>query len=304
MTWGRLDDGLHSHVKPMRAGLEAMGLWALCQSWCSDKETDGRIPREVVAKLAGGEDRADRLGAQLVAAGLWEVVDGGWLFHDWADYNPLHRDLVRERKAKASAGKVGGLRSGQARRSKGQKPPSTGEAPASAPASALLDPPANPHSRSQSLPDPDPNSGSGDPPGGGFLQPSEPRGRKRATRCPPSTDPGAVAWCQAWGIPPPDLGSEVARWMDYWASRSKDATSTDWAARWRSRPAWTRDGNGGTGARRESPQPAPPAPERHWKPGEGAGQPGQRDTGWMGEEEAEHGADRRDDGPAAGAAGR
>lgn len=53
MSWGRVDDKLHSHPKVLRAGLEAMGLWVICMSYCKDHpKTNGVVPKEFVLSQA------------------------------------------------------------------------------------------------------------------------------------------------------------------------------------------------------------------------------------------------------------
>lgn len=100
MAWFKVDDKLHSHPKRHRAGLRAMGLWVVAGSWCGDQLTDGLVPRDMLAALGGRPADAKAL----VDAGLWEAVDGGWRFHDWAGQNPTRsdveatRDRERERK--------------------------------------------------------------------------------------------------------------------------------------------------------------------------------------------------------------
>lgn len=75
-----------------------MGLWTLAGSWCADHVNDGFVPDLVCARW----DRSyRRLAARLIDAGLWSVAerDGevGWLFHDWASYQPTRADKEAER---------------------------------------------------------------------------------------------------------------------------------------------------------------------------------------------------------------
>ena len=87
MSWGLLDDKLHSHPKAIEAGLEAMGAWTLSKSHCHDYETDGVVSRAAALRICGGPSVLKRVSAALVRVGLWEAVDGGWRFHDWLDWN-------------------------------------------------------------------------------------------------------------------------------------------------------------------------------------------------------------------------
>ncbi len=82
--WFKVDDHLHSHPKRYQVSLRALGLWTLAGSWCGENGTGGRLPSAVLSSLGG--KRAD--AKELVDARLWEVVPGGWQFHDWDGYQP------------------------------------------------------------------------------------------------------------------------------------------------------------------------------------------------------------------------
>jgi hypothetical protein len=138
MTWFKVDDGLHSHPKAMAASLAAVGLWTVAGSWAGKHLTDGLIPDHAISSLARGQVE---LAKELVAAGLWTRVKGGYRFHDWTDRNPSKEKVESDRAKKAAAGRAGGLASGRAR-SKGSKPGSTNEARAS----PLVEPPTRPSS--------------------------------------------------------------------------------------------------------------------------------------------------------------
>ena len=97
MTWFKVDDTLHSHPKPRKAGLQAMGLWTLAGSYCMAYKTDGFVPDYYITSWPRGRHLAD----QLVKAGQWEVgeKDGeaGWFFHDWFDYQPSSDEIEADR---------------------------------------------------------------------------------------------------------------------------------------------------------------------------------------------------------------
>lgn len=96
MTWFKIDDSMWSHPKVMLCSDAAIALWARAGSFSCDKLTDGFIHRAYLPSLRATEKAA----AELVAAGLWEPVDDGWRFHDWADYNETG-DEVEAKKAAA-----------------------------------------------------------------------------------------------------------------------------------------------------------------------------------------------------------
>lgn len=119
MSWTRLDDAIYDHPKVLEVDPldRLLYVWALC--WSSRHRTDGRLRRRAlghVAALAGVTD-LDGAAARLVAAGLWEDDADGWLVHDFHDYQPAAADVDELRAKRAEAGRQGGLRSGQTRRS-------------------------------------------------------------------------------------------------------------------------------------------------------------------------------------------
>ncbi len=99
MTWFKVDDKLHTHVKAMRAGLDAMGLWALAGSYCAGHENGGVVEREQVSRLSGR--RGPELARRLVEAGLWKLHALGWEFHDWGSYQPSKETLAAKRRSGA-----------------------------------------------------------------------------------------------------------------------------------------------------------------------------------------------------------
>lgn len=76
MAWFNADDKMHSHPKPRRAGLEAMGLWVLAGTYSVESKRPGFVPAEFVTNYPRGRAAARRLSK----AGLWASVPGGWGF--------------------------------------------------------------------------------------------------------------------------------------------------------------------------------------------------------------------------------
>jgi len=98
MVWARFDDQYPDHPKVIEAGPLAawLNVCAICYS--SRYLTDGFVPAGQVRKLADLED-AMQLAERLVAAGLWERVPGGFLVHDYLEYNPSREKVNAEREA-------------------------------------------------------------------------------------------------------------------------------------------------------------------------------------------------------------
>ena len=97
--WFKVDDTLHAHPKARRAGLQAIGLWAMAGSWCMSYKTDGFVPDWFVRGWPDGPD----LARELVDAGLWsqavQDLQKGWSYHDWGHYQPSSEEIERERVA-------------------------------------------------------------------------------------------------------------------------------------------------------------------------------------------------------------
>jgi len=120
MTWLKVDDEFPMHEKvtalaegPCRG--DAIALWTCAGCWSSRALKEGFVSNGVVRTFAFHPDAA----AELVRVGLWEAVEGGYQFHDWADYQPsagqveARRKAGAERKARSRARLSGSLDSEQ-----------------------------------------------------------------------------------------------------------------------------------------------------------------------------------------------
>jgi len=78
-------------------------------SYAARHKTNGKIPRNFALSRAT-QTEID----ELVSAGLWEEVDGGWQFHDWSDYQPTAYEQRKyntdKDQKKVLAGSKGGKR--------------------------------------------------------------------------------------------------------------------------------------------------------------------------------------------------
>jgi hypothetical protein len=125
VAWVKLDDGFVDHPKIARVGM--VGAWLQIQALCYANRnlTDGFIPAGIVPSfLARGTTRLEQRtkgeltwtvgehnGMQgldlhdvdwpqiMVNAELWEPVDGGYVIHDYHDYQPTKADVEAARKA-------------------------------------------------------------------------------------------------------------------------------------------------------------------------------------------------------------
>jgi len=96
MAWFKVDDALAFNMKAVAAGNTALGLWVRAGSWSCQQLTDGFVPDAMVPALGGTQDDAQALAD----AGLWHPRRGGWVFHDWAEYQEPS-EKVKERRAAA-----------------------------------------------------------------------------------------------------------------------------------------------------------------------------------------------------------
>ncbi|MEV4155444.1 hypothetical protein AB0J48_20680 [Nocardia salmonicida] len=105
MPWFRVDDDAAFHSKIVAAGNAAIGLWTRAGSWSSRELTDGFVPKHMIASM-GTPTQAKKL----VQVRLWDKVDGGYQFHQWAERQPFTKaDVERKRgEARARMAKVRG----------------------------------------------------------------------------------------------------------------------------------------------------------------------------------------------------
>ena len=92
MTYFRLDVDFCEHPKIMGLTDGAFRLHVRAMGYAKRLLTDGRIPVAFPAKRVTIEE--------LVAADLWEEVQGGWVIHDWLEWNES-RDEVEVKRAAA-----------------------------------------------------------------------------------------------------------------------------------------------------------------------------------------------------------
>jgi hypothetical protein len=115
MSFLLLDDKIGHHAKTIRAGNEAFGAWTRMVSHCGEFLTDGFIDDAVAMSIAGKRRVLDKL----VAVRFLDRVEGGYCVHDYLDWNPSAAKVREQRRVKsaqkAEAGRLGGVRSGEAR---------------------------------------------------------------------------------------------------------------------------------------------------------------------------------------------
>lgn len=87
VSWARYDDNFDDHPKVMAALGEhpaSVSLHTCANTYSHRNRLNGFVPKEYPRRLLG--PIGARAARALVNSGLWETVDGGWVFHDWEDY--------------------------------------------------------------------------------------------------------------------------------------------------------------------------------------------------------------------------
>ncbi len=97
MSWVKLDDQFADHPKVLSAGPVAAWLWVCGLAYCARYLTDGLIPTSALKKLADVED-PQSLAAKLVEVGLWDEAEGGWMVHDYHEWQPTGEEVREKRK--------------------------------------------------------------------------------------------------------------------------------------------------------------------------------------------------------------
>jgi hypothetical protein len=116
LNWSRLDANIATNHKTlallgMKGGEHAMLVGIFAHGYCTGHGTDGFIPKAALGTFHGNAKDA----LMLVDVGLWEAVDGGWLVHDWAEYQPTtEENQNRSQRARAAAQKRWGTGVGNA----------------------------------------------------------------------------------------------------------------------------------------------------------------------------------------------
>lgn len=95
MPWFRLDDRLHCHPKWVKCSHRARSLWSSAASWAGGQGADGIVPRHMLATWGN----TVRDAHELESAGLWDAHDDGWVFHNWADFQPTAEQVEADRAA-------------------------------------------------------------------------------------------------------------------------------------------------------------------------------------------------------------
>ena len=103
MAWVKLDVDFAWHPKILRAGPLGMAMQVAALCYCNKYLTDGFIPHEVVPTLLNLDlckeykVSCEDIVQTLVVVGIWEQVKGGYIIHDYLDYQPSREEVLKQR---------------------------------------------------------------------------------------------------------------------------------------------------------------------------------------------------------------
>lgn len=104
--YAALRASLWSHPDVMPMSRAAVGVWALALSYCADKLTDGFVTEYVAVTMLAHGSR--KLCTELVAAGFWSEVPGGYNVTGYLEHNASRSQLDEMADRKRAAGSKGG----------------------------------------------------------------------------------------------------------------------------------------------------------------------------------------------------
>jgi hypothetical protein len=96
MAWVRLDDQFADHPKIAAAGPVAGWVYVSGLCYAARYLTDGFVPETIALRFAGS---SPEILANLVECSLFDRVNGGYLIHDFLEYNPPASKVKAEREA-------------------------------------------------------------------------------------------------------------------------------------------------------------------------------------------------------------
>lgn len=101
--WAKISDDFFRHPRTVAAGRDARDLFLVSLTHCNEHLTDGFVAAGYLRRLAADAEIDDARAAadRLVAVGYWEECDGGWMVHDFLDYNPSRAEVLAEREKAA-----------------------------------------------------------------------------------------------------------------------------------------------------------------------------------------------------------
>lgn len=116
--WIRVDDAFSLHPKFCRAGVAAKGWWLDALAYCNRGLTDGFIAARDLHFVSPFTPPTETLELVeiLVRERLLERCDGGFMMHDYLEYQLSREEVLSLREDRREAGRRGGRNTAKARR--------------------------------------------------------------------------------------------------------------------------------------------------------------------------------------------
>lgn len=111
-----VDDGFDEHRKIEALSDRAYRLHHCGLTHCSRNLTDGLVSKTALRGISARLKSTAKHVNELVAFGLWVEHPGhGFIIKNYLDWNPTRAEVEAKRAKRSAAGRLGGLRSGEAR---------------------------------------------------------------------------------------------------------------------------------------------------------------------------------------------
>jgi hypothetical protein len=118
VSWAAIDDNAPNHPKLTRVSVPARWLFVCGLCYSTRNLTDGVLDARALRVVTAEAEARPKHVTELHEVGLWDRLADGYLIHDFDHFNPKADEVRERRRKRAEAGRLGGLKSGEARRSK------------------------------------------------------------------------------------------------------------------------------------------------------------------------------------------
>ncbi len=117
--WVRVETRFPSHPKVLDVGPLGEALWLRGLCYAGEHLTDGFVPTSYLKRM--GDMKALAVAERLVAAGLWSACEGGYLIHEYLQWQQSREEIEDIRSKRVEAGRRGGKQKASNLLAKGQQ---------------------------------------------------------------------------------------------------------------------------------------------------------------------------------------
>ena len=110
MAWARIDDNFFNHPKVRKAGKGPVVFYMAALCYSNAFLTEGFITDDMLDLIGAQafQNRPRELADRLVECGLFDRFEGGYMIHDFLDYNYSKQQIDEIKSKRSDAGKQGG----------------------------------------------------------------------------------------------------------------------------------------------------------------------------------------------------